>query len=123
MSIKQKLNHGVTSEILVDQNSAQWKTMIAPVRASMEKVTQREKLLRKRSNIRIKNNRFPQHCYAKKKPGPKPGKRKVQKSYRELYPARRPELISRPCMTCEKPFLSEGKHNRLCAHCRNLSSD
>lgn len=28
-----------------------------------------------------------------------------------------------PCMTCGKPFNSEGKHNRLCGHCRHLSDD
>ncbi len=25
---------------------------------------------------------------------------------------------TRPCMCCEKTFLSEGKHNRLCDTCR-----
>lgn len=30
---------------------------------------------------------------------------------------------SRACMTCEKPFESEGIHNRLCKHCRVTAND
>ena len=26
---------------------------------------------------------------------------------------------TRPCMCCQKPFVSEGSHNRLCGDCRN----
>ena len=26
----------------------------------------------------------------------------------------------RPCMSCRKPFLSEGSHNRLCPRCKAL---
>ena len=25
----------------------------------------------------------------------------------------------RPCMSCQKPFLSEGSHNRLCPRCKS----
>ena len=36
--------------------------------------------------------------------------------------ARRQEA-KRPCMTCGKPFGSEGPHNRMCRSCRQLSSN
>lgn len=29
-----------------------------------------------------------------------------------------PPPVERACMCCRKPFLSEGKHNRLCGNCR-----
>ena len=29
----------------------------------------------------------------------------------------------RPCITCGKPFLSEGPHHRMCAPCRAWASD
>lgn len=28
--------------------------------------------------------------------------------------------MTRPCMTCTRPFASEGIHNRMCASCRGL---
>lgn len=28
-------------------------------------------------------------------------------------------FTTRPCITCRKPFESEGIHNRMCGHCRN----
>ncbi len=28
---------------------------------------------------------------------------------------------NRPCMCCQQIFVSEGPHNRLCGHCRNIS--
>lgn len=33
----------------------------------------------------------------------------------------KPALKQRSCMTCEKPFLSEGPHNRMCTGCRHRS--
>lgn len=30
----------------------------------------------------------------------------------------RRENITRPCLCCQRPFESEGKHNRLCDPCR-----
>lgn len=30
--------------------------------------------------------------------------------------------ITRPCMSCQKPFDSEGIHNRLCATCRHTGT-
>lgn len=33
----------------------------------------------------------------------------------------RPSPKERACMTCTKPFLSEGPHNRMCGSCRQLS--
>lgn len=30
---------------------------------------------------------------------------------------------TRSCMCCQKPFESEGIHNRLCTSCRGLSAD
>ncbi len=39
----------------------------------------------------------------------------------EVYRTRelaRLNTVMRPCMCCQKPFESEGKHNRLCDHCR-----
>ena len=32
---------------------------------------------------------------------------------------RQDTLTTRRCMTCEKPFTSEGRHNRMCTPCRN----
>lgn len=29
----------------------------------------------------------------------------------------------RPCMTCQRTFVSDGPHNRMCSHCRNLGDD
>lgn len=29
----------------------------------------------------------------------------------------------RPCMTCRRPFLSAGHHNRLCDYCRSHAND
>lgn len=29
----------------------------------------------------------------------------------------------RPCMRCEKPFQSEGIHNRMCDHCRRQNDE
>lgn len=34
----------------------------------------------------------------------------------------KPARKERRCMTCAKPFLSEGAHNRMCAPCRQLPS-
>lgn len=36
-----------------------------------------------------------------------------------------PEVTTqtRPCMTCQKPFESEGKHNRMCKYCRAHAND
>lgn len=31
--------------------------------------------------------------------------------------------ITRDCMCCRKPFMSEGVHNRLCGSCRNQNTD
>jgi len=28
----------------------------------------------------------------------------------------------RPCICCNQPFPSEGKHNRMCGHCRSQAS-
>ncbi|MBP0483972.1 hypothetical protein [Sagittula salina] len=36
---------------------------------------------------------------------------------------RRAASSPRPCITCEKAFLSEGPHHRMCASCRTLSAD
>tara|TARA_R100000789_G_scaffold64101_1_gene60698 strand:- start:791 stop:1054 length:264 start_codon:yes stop_codon:yes gene_type:complete len=32
---------------------------------------------------------------------------------------RKEVLTERPCLTCSKPFASEGPHNRMCTPCRN----
>ncbi len=32
-------------------------------------------------------------------------------------------VVTRPCLCCRTPFLSEGPHNRMCPSCRNTSSD
>lgn len=38
----------------------------------------------------------------------------------EALDARNPTLgIHRACMCCERPFLSEGAHHRLCKNCRD----
>lgn len=29
---------------------------------------------------------------------------------------------TRPCMTCRRPFVSEGSHNCMCDHCRDTKS-
>lgn len=29
----------------------------------------------------------------------------------------------RPCMCCQQPFMSEGKHNRLCDPCKDVAAD
>jgi hypothetical protein len=34
---------------------------------------------------------------------------------------RKETLTQRPCLTCSKPFASEGPHNRMCSPCRNDS--
>lgn len=31
--------------------------------------------------------------------------------------------MTRPCMCCQRPFQSEGIHNRMCATCRPRGSD
>lgn len=31
--------------------------------------------------------------------------------------------IARPCITCTKPFDSEGPHNRMCPDCRNNAQE
>lgn len=31
--------------------------------------------------------------------------------------------ITRPCMCCQKPFESDGIHNRLCATCRHVGGE
>ncbi len=28
----------------------------------------------------------------------------------------------RPCMCCQRPFISEGKHNRLCGYCKRQTN-
>lgn len=40
-----------------------------------------------------------------------------------LEAARSTELQAkvRPCLTCRAPFLSEGKHNRMCPDCRRTA--
>lgn len=35
---------------------------------------------------------------------------------------RKEQSQTRPCLRCQKPFLSEGIHNRLCNPCRSMSS-
>jgi transposase-like protein len=34
----------------------------------------------------------------------------------------RPPTTKRPCLRCEKPFDSEGAHNRLCTYCTSEAS-
>lgn len=37
--------------------------------------------------------------------------------------ARAAGRVQRSCMCCQKTFLSEGKHNRLCDHCRRSGAE
>jgi len=34
---------------------------------------------------------------------------------------RRAERTERKCLSCKKPFMSEGAHNRMCNQCRTNS--
>jgi transposase-like protein len=58
---------------------------------------------------------FPEHYRHRGSPGAT-AESKVKWA---AQPARPP----RPCMTCTKPFVSEGPHNRLCGYCRQRASD
>ena len=57
-----------------------------------------------------------------RRPACKPGELKKHHRY-EQAPAMkaRKESRERKCMTCTKPFMSEGHHNRMCTGCRQLS--
>lgn len=37
--------------------------------------------------------------------------------------AQRAQLVQRPCISCSKPFESEGIHNRMCPYCRHRAND
>ena len=52
------------------------------------------------------------------RPAPQPVKGKVTRKPR---PVRKNKSTQRPCMSCQRPFLSQGTHNRLCSACRTAS--
>lgn len=56
---------------------------------------------------------------------PPPQKRKIPKPEPQTRWPPLPPIVTvrRPCMTCAKPFNSEGKHNRLCNFCRHQNND
>lgn len=49
------------------------------------------------------------------------GERWLREQLAKLPSALRPR--ERTCLRCRETFLSEGFHNRLCAHCRSMTAD
>jgi hypothetical protein len=46
---------------------------------------------------------------------------KNQETPRHPLAPERPATVKRPCLRCEKPFDSEGPHNRMCNGCRSYA--
>lgn len=49
-------------------------------------------------------------------------KEKLRQLARRKEVAPKPQGVKRPCLCCERPFLSAGKGNRLCENCKRSSN-
>lgn len=45
-----------------------------------------------------------------------------QKYYYRALPIKKPEMIERKCLKCDKKFIAQGRFNRICPRCTVINS-